>query len=150
MFFVFWYLTKHFWGSGFFYRGVLSWFYIGLSSDQRPVADLCAQFCHFYFIHLFVCLSEGVCDCLWGSIWQLHNSTNSTVGGCVMLLCYKHDKSLTRCSLIVPWAWNTSACCELIVTQRECTIHWSELKQYAHGWKAVIKSKSVIDNRLPK
>lgn len=62
-----------------------------------------------------------LCACLWGSRWQPHNSRNSTADGGVLRLCYKHDKSLNHGSLIVPWAPNTSACCEVIVTQRERT-----------------------------
>lgn len=62
-----------------------------------------------------------LCACLWGSRWQPHNSSHSTADGGVLLLCYKRDKSLNHGSLIVPWAPNTSACCEVIVTQRECT-----------------------------
>lgn len=87
--------------------------------------------CHFYlYTYLWICVCqterEGVT-----SYEVLHGSFITQpipVGGCVMLLCYKHDKSLTHCSLIVPRAWNTSACCELIVTQRECTnlLKWVE------------------------
>lgn len=82
--------------------------------------------CHFYlytYLWMRVCQREGV--------WLLHSSFITQpipLGGCVMLLCYKHDKSQTHCSLIVPWASNTSACCELIVTQRERTspLEWAE------------------------
>lgn len=65
-------------------------------------------FVNFFYLYTYLCVCvcqrkrECVCACSRGSTWQLHNSTNSTVGGCVVLLCYKYDKSLTRCSLIVP------------------------------------------------
>lgn len=78
-----------------------------------------------YMLITQLCVRASVraclCACLWGSRWQPHNSSNSTADGGVLLLCYKHDKSLNHGSLIVPWDPNTSACCELIVTQREGT-----------------------------
>lgn len=76
-----------------------------------------------YMLIIQLCSRGSVRACLsacwWGSRWQLHNSTNSTVDAGVLLLCYKCDKSLNHGSLIVPWAPNASACFELIVTQRE-------------------------------
>lgn len=99
-------------------------------------------------ICVYVCVTEREkeCDSLWGSTWQLHNSTNSTVGGCVMLLCYKHDKSPTYPSLIVPWGWNASACCELIVTQRECPDPLKRAETICTWPKWLLwKNRSVID-----
>lgn len=98
------------------------------------------------FIYVLICATVSVkgqkkCESLRESTWQLHNSANSTVGGCFMLLCDKHDKSPTCCTLIVPRATSTSACCELIVTHRKkAQLCWGGLKHYARAQNPVIKS----------
>lgn len=109
---------------------LIIWIYNFLNSLQsfinpllRPIWPIVPPLFTRYIIQLCVRASVRAClpACWWESRWQLHNSSNSTVDAGVLLLCYKHDKSLNHSSLIVPWAPNTSACVELIVTQREST-----------------------------
>lgn len=109
-------------------RGVFKGFpaFYWTFSEESAIPERPDQLPHHYLhAHHTLRVRAGVkaclCACLWGSRWQPHNSSNSTADGGVLLLCYKHDKSLNHGSLIVPWAPNTSACCEVIVTQRECT-----------------------------
>lgn len=66
-----------------------------LSSDQWPVTDSCNK----YWCFLYTLIHATVRVKGWGSLsptWQFHNSANSTVGCCFMLLCCKHDKSPTH------------------------------------------------------
>ena len=88
--------------------------------------------------------------CLWGSTWQLHNSNNSTVDARVVLLCYKYDKSLTHCSLIVPRApeyksllW---ANCHPTGMHKSTEVSWNGMHT---GWDSVIRIKSLIDYWSP-